>query len=323
MQVKQNISPIKLPNKEDVLIYQTKDSFHYELEDLTEDTMISSISDTMFMAMFNNTNRIKCPANLLSAIYGLDKKKVYKNIKLIKNKMNLDNIHDSKKTVDFVCEIGKKIYNIEMNNFDSSKGSIERNLSYAFDLYKSSMKSGDDKYHYNYTIQTNLCNYSYKGNDNLIDVFFIQNEKYILTDKLIFVFIYLPKLKKLCYNKDIKDLNELEKYLSLLVETNIKKALEIAKGDKDMEEFVNEAIDASSDNEIIGLYDKELHEKRLKNTLIEETREEGFNAGLEQGLEQGSLSEKKEIAKSMLKNGIDIDIIVKCTGLSKNEIENL
>lgn len=80
---KQIISPIKLPNKEDVLIYQPKDSFHYELEDLTDETMISSISDTMFMAMFNNTNRIKCPASLLSAIYGLDKKKVYKNIKLI------------------------------------------------------------------------------------------------------------------------------------------------------------------------------------------------------------------------------------------------
>ena len=37
----------------------------------------------------------------------------------------------------------------------------------------------------------------------------------------------------------------------------------------------------------------------------------------------GVVEGKKQIAKEMLKNNIDIEIIIKCTGLSKKEIEKL
>lgn len=315
-------------DKKNVLIYNKKDSFHYKLTPKTNETIIPSYSDTMFTAMFNNTNRIKHPSNLISILFGFDKEQVYQNIELIKNKINIDNINDSKKTVDFVCKLDKKFINIEMNNFSSSKGSIERNLSYAFDLYKSSMKSGRRRYKYTYVYQVNFCNFSYKGNNNFIEEYYIQTkEGKMLTDKIIFIFIYLPKLKNICYNKDAKSLNELERYLSLLVETNIEKAWRIAKGNKEMEDYLKEAIETSSDEEIIGLYDKELHEERLKNTLIEETREEGFNAGLEEGLEQGlqqgSLGKSEEIAKKMLLKNMTKEEISEITGLSQKEIDNL
>ena len=46
-------------------------------------------------------------------------------------------------------------------------------------------------------------------------------------------------------------------------------------------------------------------------------------AGFDKGVIQGSRKEKCEIAKKMKENNIDIEIIIKCTGLTKEEIEEL
>ena len=94
-----------------------------------------------------------------------------------------------------------------------------------------------------------------------------------------------------------------------------------------MEEYVKEAKRASTNDEIVGLYDKELHEEKLRITELEEARDEGEKKGLAIGKKQGLvLGEKKgiiETAKKFLKEKVDIDIITKCTGLTKEEIEKL
>ena len=46
-------------------------------------------------------------------------------------------------------------------------------------------------------------------------------------------------------------------------------------------------------------------------------------AGFDKGLEQGKKEEKIKIAKKLLEQNIDIDIIIEATGLTKKEIENL
>ena len=45
--------------------------------------------------------------------------------------------------------------------------------------------------------------------------------------------------------------------------------------------------------------------------------------GLEQGVEQGHTEEKLEIAKKMLNENIEIKLIEKVTGLTKEEIDKL
>jgi len=44
---------------------------------------------------------------------------------------------------------------------------------------------------------------------------------------------------------------------------------------------------------------------------------------LERGLEQGRKEEKIETAKNLLKNGISLEIIMKSTGLSEEELNSL
>ena len=94
-----------------------------------------------------------------------------------------------------------------------------------------------------------------------------------------------------------------------------------------MEEYVKESIKASQDEEVIGLYDKELHLEKLRLSDLKEAREkgieQGIEKGIEQGIEKGIEQEKIEIAKELLNNNVSLDIIMKSTGLSKEEIEKL
>ena len=52
-------------------------------------------------------------------------------------------------------------------------------------------------------------------------------------------------------------------------------------------------------------------------------REEGREEGREKGLEEGRAEEKKTIASKLKADGFDIDLIIKYSGLTREEIEDL
>ena len=87
------------------------------------------------------------------------------------------------------------------------------------------------------------------------------------------------------------------------------------KGEKVMEDYVKDAKIASISDDVVGLYDKELHEELLRNTEL-------YNAE-QKGIKQGIKENKLETAKALLKEKISIDIISRTTGLKKEEIEKL
>ena len=124
--------------------------------------------------------------------------------------MDKNRYHDSNQTVDFACELEGEVYNIEMNN-NTSISSLERNVSYVHELYKSKMQRGGT-YNYQKTIQINLNNFSFLGNDKTMEEYQLRNEDgVILTDKIKIIFIYFPKIRKKLYNGD--ELTKLKKLL--------------------------------------------------------------------------------------------------------------
>ena len=169
------------------------------------------------------------------------------------------------------------------------------------------MVSGKE-YDYETVIQININNFTFEGNSKIKEEYSLRNEEgEKLTEKLKFIHIYLPNIRKKCYNKE--KLNVLER---LLLAFNEEENLsDITKGDRIMEEYVKESIKASQDEEVIGLYDKELHLEKLRLSELKEAREKGIE------------QEKIEIAKNMLSKNIDISVISECTGLAKEEIEEL
>ena len=110
-----------------------------------------------------------------------------------------------------------------------------------------------------------------------------------------------------------------------------------------MDEAYDELERISRDTGIIGLYDAEKVERKVYNSKmnyaekigmekgmqkvmekgIEKGIKQGIEQGIEQGLREGEHAKTIEIAKEMLKENIDINIIFKVTNLSISEINSL
>jgi len=57
----------------------------------------------------------------------------------------------------------------------------------------------------------------------------------------------------------------------------------------------------------------------MMSTIFQEVLEEGKEIGVKDGAE----SKAREMAKMLKENGVDIDLVAKSSGLSKEEIEKL
>ena len=140
-----------------------------------------------------------------------------------KNELDKEYNDTKEERSDYVCDINGSKINIEVNNNDSVE-TMYRNMEYAFRLYNEKVKIGKKyKSLYNQVIQINLNNYSFIGNDKIIDTYSFQNDKgIVLNDKIIILEIYVPTLRKKCYTLGKENLCEVEKYLLGLIEENMK-----------------------------------------------------------------------------------------------------
>ena len=226
--------------------------------------------------------------------------------------VNGDGVYDSAtEKCDYVAVIDNTSLNIEVNN-NSSLRVLERNIEYAYRLYSKKIKRGEREYDYTQVIQFNLNNFSFKGNDKIIDIYGVKNDSDLtLSNKIIFVQIYVPNLRKKWYNEGIENLNEAEKYILALVEMDIEK-LKSLGGEELMEEYVKEAEEVSFEGGVGESYDKEWALK-----------DQAYRDGKDEGREEGSTTKAIEIARNLLKNKVDISIIAQSTGLSIDEIKSL
>ena len=269
----------------------------------------------MLKAMFQNENRLKYSAKFLSYFIDLDYEVILENIYLAKNELDKEKEFSKAQRCDYVAVIDNTSLNIEVNN-NSSLEILERNIEYAYRLYSKKIKRGEREYDYTQVIQFNLNNFSFKGNDKIIDIYGVKNDSDLtLSDKIIFVQIYVPNLRKKWYNEGIESLNEAEKYILALVEMDIEK-LKSLGGEELMEEYVKEAEEVSFEGGVGESYDKEW-------ALKDQAYRDGKDEGREEGRKEGILTEKQTIAKSMLEKNMDIDLISELTSLNINEIKAL
>ena len=87
------------------------------------------------------------------------------------------------------------------------------------------------------------------------------------------------------------------------------------KTNKEIEEAMKKLEEIQSDEEMMRIID-------LRKKAIWDHNQAMFVAK-EEGIEEGEKREKIKIAKKMLEERIDIEIIQKVTGLSKEEIKKL
>ena len=72
-------------------------------------------------------------------------------------------------------------------------------------------------------------------------------------------------------------------------------------------------------DKFIDEYDYENVQRKLMNSF----KDEGYNEGLSNGVTIGEKKAKLEDAKKMLDEGLDIDLISRVTGITKEDINKL
>ena len=234
--------------------------YSYTLEERYEGYKIPIVSDAMFNTMINNESRKEYASYLIALALDMDYKQVYDNIIFVKNKLDKKNKDEKGYEVDFVCKINNEIIGIEVNN-NANKAMLERNVSYMAELYKSKTLK-DKAYEYQRVYQLNINNFTFEENDKIMERYMLKNEdNEVFFDKLQFIHIYLPNIRKKCYNNE--EISKFEKLLLTFNEIDKDLLKEVSWGDEIMEQYIKDAIKASSEEEVIGLYDKELHQAKL------------------------------------------------------------
>ena len=127
--------------------------------------------------------------------------------------------------------------------------------------------------------------------------------------------INLVEIKKKCYNKN--ELNNIEKIGKLFLSEKISEVERIMG--EDANKILEKIMELSSDERIVGLYDKEDLERQIKEGI----EEAAFEKGIKQGKDEGIKESKKDIVINMLKENIDINLISKITGLNMEQINNI
>ena len=280
-----------------------------EKEERKEKKFISLLSDTTFKHLFKIEDYKEFFNTIIKSIIDMD----IGNFKLYDTELNSGNKkHDYRLDLLLVSDKVDIVISIEMNQFPSEETKYKNRL-YVYALLAKSLNSGED-IKKKRVIQINFNNeknpYVSKASYSVMD---LNTHKEIKDFKIHEV--YLDNYKGIRYNGDNKE----EAYLSLFTATSYEELREISGDDKEALKIVDELERLGLDDDFGVVYDNEAMQKRMINTA----RNWGYDDGKVDGKFEGKKEEKIAIAKNLLNMGISIDDIVKATGLSVEELEEL
>ena len=273
--------------------------------------------DIIFQAIFGEVGSENITKDFLEKIL---KRKIEK-ISLDKNSILRRELKDDKLGVlDIITELdGKEKCNIEMQLIDKNN-IIERMLYYWSKMYTRQIKAGDDYNKLEKTIVILIADFNIKGLEEveyhstwkIIET--NSAKKLILTDKFELDIIELSKIKGRENEKD-----QLLDWLIFLENPESERVTRKMEENENLKEAVEKLDRISKDEKMQRII--ELREKAIRDEHAIYAK--GVDDGIEEGKAKGAREKQIEIAKSMLKENMDIEMIIKITGLTKQEIEKL
>ena len=256
-------------------------------------------------------------------------------IKYLNVERNSGNIYVKGKRFDLYLNTNIGKIQVEVNS-ETNKYIHPRNMGYICNTYARYILIGEEYEEDTKIIQINL---SYGLKDpKKIRIYRVQDsEEKLYVENMYIYEINMEKYKEIWYSKNEKEIND-SKYLIMLdLETEDLKKL--SKKDKEIKRYMEEIKRVNEDSEFYEYMSAEEDARKIQNSLRKEWREEALTEGLEKGIKEGikegikkgvkegKIEGKREqsisIAKSLLKNNIDIGIISESTGLSIKELEML
>ena len=205
----------------------------------------------------------------------------------------------------------------------------ERAIYYSTFQIQRQVEAGADTYDFLPVYVINILNFKMDGNKDRADVksvyrLYEETTQRLLTDRVTFIFIELPKFKKSIDELDgnvlegmyfcFKNMAVLEECPKVLTHQIFRKIFEVS-------ELYN--MDQDTRDKVIH---KMTTERDLRNQMAyarQEAIEEGRAEGRAEGHAEGRAEVRAEVAREMLADGMPVDKIAKYTELSIEEIAAL
>ena len=206
---------------------------------------------------------------------------------------------------------------IEIQTY-STKNFFERTLYYWSKNYSSVLKKGEDYPELKPVISINLIDdILFDKTDKRMHTCYLLKEKNsnkILTDHIQLHYVEIPKFDK---DADIK--TELKNWILFLKSNKEEDMSQLLKEDTIFEKAMKKYNYFTDNKDLLNEYDKREAYLFYQASLMRGSRKDGFEEGIKKGIKENSYT----IAKSMKKDGADINLISKYTGLSIDEIRKL
>jgi len=218
--------------------------------------------------------------------------------------------------------------NLEMQRVNQ-RNIDKRSLYYGAKLFEEQLDKGNDYRELKKVATINFLDFSYFPMDMYYSCYRLMEKRTFepYADLLQLHFIEMPKFVRLDKENLIHPNDRMAKWIRFLTNEDDARWEEMANQDPIMEEAVDMLRTVSMDREARML--AEAREKALKdiNSIrgdgIEEGIKKGLEEGIKKGIEEGIKKGKREDAKMMLKEGLDLNLIIKITELTESEILEL
>ena len=280
---------------------------------MTQKNTYKPTNDYVFSRIFGYKKNWELLKDLLEAI--LPDIKI-KKIELVKQySLDKETIKSRGSVLDILAILNDNTYvNVEMQ-VDDYKNTIERSVFYDSGIYHESLQKNQKFQKAKRTIGIWFLCYNIFEEGTFHEIARLKRdyENILLTDKMEFHYIQLPKFKEKCKRISSK----LEEWLTFIVNDNTE-AIKMIDN-----EFVQKAEDELE-------YINADEEERMRAKFREKSEwnynfnmESMYESGMEDGIEQGAKEQSIKIAKKMLAKKEKIEYIVEITGLTEEEIKKL
>lgn len=216
--------------------------------------------------------------------------------------------------------VSRMAVNIEMQR-ENQYNMDKRTLFYSAKMITEQINESDNYKKLRKTTTINLLDFNYFNHPTYHSIYHL-TEKHTGTsypDILQLHFIEMKRFKKILNEGNIDKNDRLAKWIEFFTNEDDSQWEIIASKDPIIKKVMDrlEIISQNPENR----WDYEIRQKALKDitSMKEGAREEGRVNGLEEGREQGKI----EVALEMLREGLDLVLIVKITGFTKDEILEL
>ena len=285
--------------------------------------IIPMTNDRVFKSVLSSIEARDYLIDIISGITGLPKANLKKDMTFVDSEHRISSKNESKKISDLVVEVKDNVINLEMNNTYYKK-LVDRNFEYIAKL-KSNL-IGESYNKIRKVIQINFDNFNRYNDDRAVIKFEMRDEKGIKEGvSLESYHVILPNVKEKYYNENNKD--DLIGKLVIFVAERDEELQKLIDKHIELRPVGKKLVEISREEEARGIYDLEEHERRVRNSLIEDALEDGWNRGKkegkEEGIKEGIKENKLSVAKKLSEEGISLDIIKKVTNLSDVDIKAL